>query len=188
MLTINQFDPESGLYLNDMTSGEYGTVVTEQPMQVTFENSQFTQAIEMREKGIAIPDSAIVRKSNLSDKAEIIEQMQGAPAPVDPMAEAKAALLKAQTRKAEADAVNKSVEGMFSATSAANQIALQPTIAPMADQMLVSAGFQDANAAPAIPNAPVGAQGVQMPENTNPLTPTNPAVGMDAGIETGAPQ
>ncbi|MGB4967051.1 MAG: hypothetical protein WBO35_02500 [Candidatus Saccharimonadales bacterium] len=188
VLTINQFDPESGLYLNDMTSGEYETVVTEQPMQVTFENSQFTQAIEMRDKGIAIPDTAIVRKSNLSDKAEIIEQMQGAPAPVDPMAEAKAALLKAQTRKAEADAVNKSVEGMFSATSAANQIALQPTIAPMADQMLVSAGFQDANAAPAIPNAPVGAQGVQMPENTNPLTPTNPAVGMDAGIETGAPQ
>ena len=188
-LTINQFDPETGLYLNDMTSGEYETVVTEQPAEVTFENSQFTQAIEMREKGIAIPDAAVIRKSNLSDKAEIIEQMQSAQAPQqDPLAEAKVELLKAQTRKTIADAVSKSVEGMFSATSAANQIAMQPAIAPMADQMLMSAGFQDANAAPAIPPADPGADPAPMPSNTSPNFPPNPDVGMNAGIETGAEQ
>lgn len=185
VLTINQFDPASGLYLNDMTSGEYETVVTEQPMQVTFENSQFTQAMEMRKNGIGIPETSVVRKSNLSDKAEIIEQMQNASAPQDPLAEAKKALMQAQTRKTDAEAVNKSVEGMFSATSAANQIAMQPSIAPVADQMLASAGFQDADAAPAIPNMPAGIESVQMQENTNPLTPTNPAVGMNEGIETG---
>ena len=184
-LTINQFDPASGLYLNDMTSGEYETVVTEQPMQVTFENSQFTQAMEMRKNGIGIPETSVVRKSNLSDKAEIIEQMQNASAPQDPLAEAKKALMQAQTRKTDAEAVNKSVEGMFSATSAANQIAMQPSIAPVADQMLASAGFQDADAAPAIPNMPAGIESVPMQENTNPLTPTNPAVGMNEGIETG---
>lgn len=188
-LTINEFDPATGLYLNDMTSGEYETVVTEQPAQVTFENSQFTQAIEMREKGIAIPDAAVIRKSNLSDKAEIIEQMQSAQAPQqDPLAEAKVELLKAQTRKTIADAVSKSVEGMFSATSAANQIAMQPAIAPMADQMLMSAGFQDANAAPAIPQALPGADPAPMPNNTSPNFPPNPDVGMNAGIETGAEQ
>jgi hypothetical protein len=184
-LTINQFDPASGLYLNDMTSGEYETVVTEQPMQVTFENSQFTQAMEMRKNGIGIPETSVVRKSNLSDKAEIIEQMQNASAPQDPLAEAKKALMQAQTRKTDAEAVNKSVEGMFSATSAANQIAMQPSIAPVADQMLASAGFQDADAAPAIPNMPAGIESVPMQENTNPLTPTNPAVGINKGIETG---
>jgi len=184
-LTINQFDPASGLYLNDMTSGEYETVVTEQPMQVTFENSQFTQAMEMRKNGIGIPETSVVRKSNLSDKAEIIEQMQNASAPQDPLAEAKKALMQAQTRKTDAEAVNKSVEGMFSATSAANQIAMQPSIAPVADQMLASAGFQDADAAPAIPNMPAGIESVPMQENTNPLTPTNPAAGMNEGIETG---
>ncbi|MBK9693783.1 MAG: genomic island protein [Gemmatimonadetes bacterium] len=184
-LTINQFDPASGLYLNDMTSGEYETVVTEQPMQVTFENSQFTQAMEMRKNGIGIPETSVVRKSNLSDKAEIIEQMQNASAPQDPLAEAKKALMQAQTRKTDAEAVNKSVEGMFSATSAANQIAMQPSIAPVADQMLASAGFKDADAAPAIPNMPAGIESVPMQENTNPLTPTNPAVGMNEGIETG---
>ena len=184
-LTINQFDPTTGAYLNDMTSGEYETVITEQPMQVTFENSQFTQAIEMREKGIAIPDVAVIRKSNLSDKAEIIEQMQAAQAPQDPLAESKAALTMAQAELAKATAVTKSVEAMYSATTAANQIAMQPTIAPMADAMLLSAGFVDANAGPAIPNAQPGAMPAEMPTNTSPNFPPNPATGMNSGIETG---
>lgn len=186
-LTINQFDPTTGLYLNDMTSGEYETVITEQPMQVTFENSQFTQSLEMRKVGIAIPDTAVIRKSNLSDKAEIIEQMQSAGAPPpDPLMEAKAALLQAQTAKTKAETTTKNVEGMFSATSAANQIAMMPQIAPMADAMLLSAGFEDANAPPGIPGVPAGVQGVEgMPENTSPNFPPNPATGMNDGIETG---
>jgi hypothetical protein len=106
----------------------------------------------------------------------------------NPVEEAKTALLQAQGHLARVTAVNKSVEGMFSATSAANQIAIQPTIAPMADEMLMSAGFVDANAAPAIPNAPPGAAGMPMRENTSPNFPPNPDVGMDHGIETGATQ
>ena len=113
---------------------------------------------------------------------ERLAQMQQTSNPVD---EAKAGLLKAQTRLAETTAVNKSVEGMFSATSAANQIAMQPSIAPMADAMLLSAGFTDANAAPAIPSEAPGAEAMDMPSNTSPNFPPNPAVGMDAGIETG---
>ena len=157
-ITINQFNPEDGSYLNDMTSGEYETVITEQPMQVTFENSQFTQMIEMLDKGIAIPHTAVVRKSNISDKAEIIEEMQGAQAPRDPMAEAKAALMKAQTAEVMAKTATKNVEGMFSATSAGNLIAQNPAIAPVADQIWSSAGGQDADAAPAIPGVTQGHQ------------------------------
>ena len=189
-LTINQFDQSSGMYLNDMTSGEYETVITEQPMQVTFENSQFTQTLEMRKAGIAIPDLAVVRKSNLSDKAEIIEQMQGAGAPPpDPTIEAKVKLLEAQTRKTVAETTSTNVEAMFSATSAANQIALMPSIAAPADQMLISAGFQDANATPAIPEMLPGAQGIAgLPENTSPNFPPEPDAGMMDGIEAGQPQ
>jgi hypothetical protein len=51
-LVVNQFDPATGSYLNDMTAGEYDTVVTEQPMQITFENSQFRQVMEMRNASI----------------------------------------------------------------------------------------------------------------------------------------
>ena len=74
---------------------------------------------------------------------------------------------------------------MYSATTSANQIALQPTIAPMADQMLASAGFVDSNAAPAIPQATPGAEGVAAPINTSPMFPPNPDVGIEAGIESG---
>ena len=191
-LTINQLDQTTGIYLNDMTSGEYETVVSEQPMQVTFENSQFTQLIEMRKIGIEIPGTAILGKSNVSNKAEIIEQMQNAGAPTpppDPLAAAKAKLIEAQVLKTMAETTTKNVEGMFSATSAANQIALQPSISPLAEALLQSAGFKDANAAPIVPSVPEGVQGIEgLPQNTSPNFPPNPDVGMNEGIEAGQPQ
>ena len=185
-LAINKFDPESGAYFNDMTIGEYDVVISEQPMQVTFENSQFTQALELRKTGINIPDNVVVRHSNLTDKHEIISQMEASSSPpADPLADAKAKLIEAQTRKTIAEAVNKSVEGMFSATQAANQIAINPEISPLADEMLKSAGAVDQNAAPLVPDAPGEMPSFDMPQNTNPLTPTNPSAGMNQGIEGG---
>ena len=187
-MIINQFDPSTGVYLNDLTSGEYETVITEQPMQVTFENSQFTQSLEMRKEGIQIPDTAVVRVSNLTNKAEIIEQMQNAAAPPqDPLAEAKAALMQAQALKVNAERATKNVEGMFSATSAANLIAQNPAIAPVADQIWASAGGDDADAEPAIPGMPGGIEPIDMPSNTSPNFPPNPDTGMNIGIETGQP-
>lgn len=186
-LPINQFDPETGTYFNDMTAGEYDVVISEQPMQVTFENSQFTQAMELKGAGVMIPDNVVIRHSNLSDKHEIIQQMESASQPAaDPMAEAKAKLIDAQTRKTLAEAVNKSVEGMFSATEAAKNIAMNPAVAQPADEMLQSAGFVDMNSAPIVPQVPAGLPVIPSQENTNPLTPINPAVGINDGIEGGA--
>lgn len=186
-MTINQFDPATGTWANDMTIGEYDVVITEQPMQVTFENSQFTQAMELRKAGIAIPDPAVLKHSNLSDKHEIIQQMSSAgKPPADPLANAKAALMEAQARKTVAEAINKTIEGMFSATEAAKNIAANPSVATMADAMAGSAGMVDANAAPIIPAAPAGATALPPESNTNPLTPINPGTGMLAGIEGGA--
>lgn len=180
---INKFDPETGQYLNDVTIGKYDTVITEVPMQVTFENSQFEQAIKMREKGIQIPDPVVVRYSNLADKQEIIEAMSTSQAP-DPEKEAKAKLINAQTEKALAEATAKRVETQYSGIQTAQVIATTPQTAPLADGLLRSAGYQDMDAAPIIPNAPDGMPAVDMPSNTNPLTPANPGVGMNEGIET----
>lgn len=100
-------------------------------------------------------------------------------------------LIDAQVKKLIAESVNKAVEGMFSATQAANQIAANPDVAPMADQMLRSADFVDADAAPVIPAAPTGILPADLPQNTSPLfpdqpaTPENPALGMNTGIEGG---
>lgn len=185
MLEVNKFDPTTGSYLNDLTIGTYDAVISEQPMHVTFENSQFEQALEMRKEGVAIPDATVIRYSNLADKHEILSNMT--PAPQDPTLEAKAQLLAAQARKTDADTTAASVAAQYSAMQAAQVIATTPQTAPLADALLLSAGYVDHNAAPIIPNAPAGVPSVQIPQNTSPMLPDpppGPTVGMDAGIET----
>ena len=195
-LAINQYDSGTGVYINDMTSGEYDVVITSQPMQVTFENSQFQQIMEMRHAGINIPDPMVIRHSNLSDRNEIVSAMQSMmtpppPPPPDPTVEAKVALINAQAEKTRAEAVNKSVEGMYSATKAAQQLVVMPSISPTADSILNSAGFTDKDSPPIIPQN-VQQQDALPPiaqrENTHPLTPPNPAVGMNEGINGGGQQ
>lgn len=95
-------------------------------------------------------------------------------------------LVDAQIKKLIAETVSTNVTSFFSGTNAANQIAMQPSVAPMADQMLLSAGFVDANAAPAIPTPQPGADPLDVPQNTSPNFPPHPDVGATAGIETGA--
>ncbi len=185
VLEINKLDPTTGIYLNDLTIGTYDVVISEQPMHVTFENSQFEQALSMRKEGVKIPDATVIRYSNLADKHEILANMQ--PEPADPTLEAKAKLLEAQTRKTDAETTSKSVETQFSAIQTAQVIAQTPATSGLADSLLRSAGYVDHDAAPIVPEAPAGLPALAMPENTNPLTPANPGVGLNAGIETPQP-
>lgn len=91
--------------------------------------------------------------------------------------------LKAETQKIRNDAVGSSVEAMYSATQAGAEIAVMPNVAPLADTLLRSAGFVDQDAAPILPlNVPPMAVPEQ-PQNTHPMFPANPDVGMKAGIE-----
>lgn len=194
MLEINKFDPETGAYLYDVTVGEYDVVVSEQPMQVTFENSQFTQVMEMREKGVAIPDRVVLRYSNLADKHDLIDNLpEPAQAPVDPTLEAKAKLLQAQTRKTDADSQRSDMQLLYTGLQTAQVIAQTPQTAPLADKLARSVGFQDKDAAPIVPMADpaqVAAPTAAFPENTSPMLPSLPesaAVGAAAGIETQRP-
>jgi len=102
----------------------------------------------------------------------------------NPVEDAKAELIKAQTGKTKAETATKNVEGMFSATSAGNLIAQNPAIAPVADQIWLSAGGQDADAAPAIPGVAPGTPVVELPQNTSPNFPPNPDIGINQGIES----
>lgn len=186
-VAVNQFDPVTGGYLNDLTLGTYDVVITEQPMQVTFENSQFNQALEMKKAGINIPDATVIRYSNLADKHDILSSLPQTP--TDPTLEAKAELIKAQTEKTRAETTNKKVETQFSGVQTAQVIAQTPATAPLADKLLRSAGYQDMDAAPIVPELSEPLPALDLPENTQPLTPlnpSNPAVGMNEGIETPA--
>lgn len=73
---VNQPSPE-GEILNDLTLGEYDVVITSVPARESMEDSQFEQAMAMREAGIALPDSVLIDASRLNDKKAIIKTMQG---------------------------------------------------------------------------------------------------------------
>jgi len=204
LLEINKFVPETGSYFNDLTIGTYDVVISEQPMHVTFANSQFQQALEMRKEGVAIPDATVIRYSNLTnkDKHEILANIQ--PAPADPTLEAKAELLKAQARKTDADAdtsiankVKIGVESAYASMQAGQVVAQIPQVAPIADAIMQSAGYQAPNPAGIDPNYPqpqgMAVPQVNQPTNTDPVMPpapvmpATPGIGEMAGIETQRP-
>jgi len=188
-IEINKPDGMGG-YINDITMGTYDLVITEQPMQVTFENSQFEQTLAMRKEGVKIPDATVVRYSNLSDKHEIMATMASSATPVDPTLEAKAKLMEAQANKVNADATLAAVEAQYSAIQTAQVIATTPATSGLADSLLKSAGYIDKDIAPIVPQAPAGmpvAPPGAIPQSTNPMTPANPGVGLMDGIETPRP-
>lgn len=204
-LPVNQ--PQEGVepglveWLNDLTLGEYDLVISEQPMQITFDNSQFEQLKALVDMGYTIPIGYAIRYSNLTDKSELAKAIEEASAvKPDPEVEAKIKLLLAQAEKTITEAVNKRIEAVYGATQAGAQIATIPQTASLADEILQSAGFVDQNAAPIIPQDQVGAglaaaaplaptvaptdQGIDpLDPSTNPLTPENPGVGLNNGIE-----
>jgi hypothetical protein len=78
-VAINQQQPD-GSILNDVTVGHYKVVVSVAPPRDNFMETQFAEALQMREVGVMIPDDVIIENSHLARKSEIAErvrQMQG---------------------------------------------------------------------------------------------------------------
>lgn len=187
-MTVNAVQPD-GTVLNDLTVGEYDLAISETPISVTFDNSQYEQIKEIKEAGAPIPWSILLRYSTLPDKAEIADICkQAETAKPDPVAEATVNKLNAEADFAKAQATAKNIEGLFSATRAAQLVTADPGAAALADAIARSAGFIDQDAAPIIPTPDPGMQPqLPPPTNTNPLTPDNPQRGMQSGIETSTP-
>lgn len=176
---------------NHLAVGEYDVVISDQPQMATFSDNQFRQAMDMRKEGVGIPDTFIVESSSLTKKQDIIKAMGNQN--VDPEKEAKAKEIEAHirsmdatTKRIEVETVNEAVEAQYSAMQAANVVATTPQTAPVADALLLSAGFVDRDSPPIVPSyqGEAVAQLAGMPKNTNPLTPANPGVGLNQGIET----
>ena len=96
-LPINQVQPD-GTVSNDLSIGTYEVVISSVPLRETLEDSQFDQAVAMREMGVAIDDSVIINSSRLLNKGEILKAMEAKAN--SPEAQAQAALVK---RAQEAD-------------------------------------------------------------------------------------
>jgi hypothetical protein len=105
---INQPTPE-GTIANDLTLGEYAVVVSSVPLRETLEDSQFEQAMALREAGVQIPDSVLIESSRLQRKTEVIKLMEGDKN--SPEAQLQAELQRraqeAEVSKAEGEAAQK---------------------------------------------------------------------------------
>lgn len=110
---VNQPDPATGAITNDLTIGEYDVVVSSTPHRETLEDSQFEQAVALRELGVKIPDETLIENSRLNKRSDIIKQMRdAAQSPeqqyqqqmVKMQAELELANLKAEAARVEADA------------------------------------------------------------------------------------
>ncbi len=101
--------------LNDLTLGEYDVVVTSVPARETLEDSQFEQAQALKEMGIQIPDSVMIDASRLTNKKDIIAQMQAASQ--SPQAQAQQQLQQrsqqAEVGKTEAETAQKHADAQL---------------------------------------------------------------------------
>ena len=111
---VNEVSPE-GQIVNDLTLGEYDVVVSSVPRRETLEDSQFEQAVALREMGVMIPDSVLIDSSRLMNKKDIIKQMQGDQE--SPEAQAAAELQRraqeAEVGKAEGEAAQKHADAQL---------------------------------------------------------------------------
>jgi len=73
---VNEATPE-GEIANNLTMGEYDIIVSSVPQRETLEDSQFEQAVALREMGVAIPDDVLIQASRLQNKADILKAMKG---------------------------------------------------------------------------------------------------------------
>jgi hypothetical protein len=112
-VAINQADEATGAIANDLTLGEYSIIVTTAPYRASIEDSQFEQAVALRELNVPIPDSVLIENSRLLRKREIVKGMEAQANSPEAQQQkdlqlrgmtAEVALKEAQTQKTLADA------------------------------------------------------------------------------------
>jgi hypothetical protein len=180
--TMNDWDAENGMWINDITKRRARFVVGEQAWKQAFAESAFeslmlvlTQlASAAPQVVVAMLDVVFEMHPNLPKKALILErirsvngqssadgkmtpeqeqakqqQAQQAKAQFDlQMAQMQAQVKEAQARgeKLDAEAMAKRLESLHMAAQGAQLLAMAPQAAPIADELLRSAGFKDAGA------------------------------------------
>lgn len=135
-VSINQPHPGTGEVMNDLSLGEFDVVVVSQSVKRTLEESQFEQALAMKEAGIQIPDRFLIQNSNLLNKAEIVKQMDAAAQSETAQIREKAATLSMQLEVANLKADASATE--------AKALAQRAKAAKDMQELQQNAGGQDA--------------------------------------------
>jgi hypothetical protein len=142
---INQEDPSTDdpTLINDVSVGKYDVVIADVPTQITFQNAQFSQAIELRKYGVMIPDAEMVRMSTLSRKNEIATQLENAPDQESVDAQKEQLQLTVETMKKtieelEGKTKEKDAQTLKQVADVAVLIAANPRLAPILDALMAT--------------------------------------------------
>lgn len=143
---INEYSVAIEEYLNDTTQGKYDVVISDVPDQVTFQNAQFAQAVELRKFGVEIPDDEMIRLSGLSNKNELAKRMAAEPSAEEVAlqkraAEAEVAEKEASTQKAIEEGIAKRMSAIKDSIDAAVTLSETPEAGIAADQLAREAGL-----------------------------------------------
>jgi hypothetical protein len=72
---INEQQPD-GSVTNSVTTGEYDIVIGSLPARDNFRDTQFAEALNLRNVGIEIPDYRVIQYSNLAHKDEVAAEVR----------------------------------------------------------------------------------------------------------------
>lgn len=139
-VTIN--DPNDfGEIMNDVTVGKYDIVIADVPTQITFQNAQFQQALDMRKFGVNVPDEEMILMSTLSRKNEIAKKVSGQQSEEQQQMamqqfEMQIKQMEEQIEKLQSESYNKRVDAAKKAADIAAMIAENPQIGPLIDSIL----------------------------------------------------
>ncbi len=107
-MAVNQVTPE-GTIINDLTLGEYSVVISNQPARDNFEESQFSEALQLREAGVMIPDYRVIEYSHLAQKRDIadeVKELAGLAAPSEEEMQMQQQMQEFQIRQIELELAN----------------------------------------------------------------------------------
>jgi hypothetical protein len=134
---LNVETPE-GQIINNLTIGEYDVIVSTSPARDSFDETQFAEALSLRQAGVAIPDDAIITYSHLQKKEELakrIRVMTGQEPPSPEQAEAMAAqqqlqmqTLQLETMKLEAEVKKLQSDAAVNFSKVQNEAEIAPQI------------------------------------------------------------
>jgi hypothetical protein len=134
---LNVETPE-GQIINNLTIGEYDVIVSTSPARDSFDETQFAEALSLRQAGVAIPDDAIITYSHLQKKEELakrIRVMTGQEPPSPEQAEAMAAQqqlqmqnLQLETMKLEAEVKKLQSDAAVNFSKVQNEAEIAPQI------------------------------------------------------------
>ncbi|MBB4266308.1 portal protein [Roseospira visakhapatnamensis] len=74
-VVVNQRDP-AGAVVNNLAAGAYDIVIDETPVSSSYMQAQFEEALELRQRGVPIPDDILVRSSSIAGKDAIIARLE----------------------------------------------------------------------------------------------------------------